>query len=197
VNILDQDIPASAAEQARLDLSMAAAGSERANRPRALLMGAGLLLVVAVIYALSGVAARAAAMGRVAAARQQTSKVQDLTGELTELKNRLGSRGVDYSAQTPVLLSQLATSSNVEPSTAITEGPPRESGPSMQQRVYTAHFVDKDPANLLTFLNQTQASPLTAGIEINRIQVVPGTADETGQVRWKMDVDFTRWERRR
>lgn len=197
MNILDQDISPSTAEQARLELSVAASGAERANRPKALLYGAIFLLIVASIYTLAGLRSRSAALGRVAAARLQTTKIIELTNEVRELKDKLGARGVDYNPQMANYLGQLADDNHAQAASAITEAGVGDSIANMQQKRYRAQFIDQHPESLLAFLNATQSSPLTAGIEIARIEVRPGTPDETGQVRWKMDVDFNRWERKR
>src|SRR5207253_1956087 len=106
-NILDQDISPSTAEQARLELSLAASGAERSNRPKLLLYIAVFLLVIASIYALTGLRARGAALGRVATARQQTYKLIELTNEVRELKDKLAARGVDYNPQMANYLGQL------------------------------------------------------------------------------------------
>lgn len=201
MSLLDQNISPSAADQARLELSLAAANTERTNRPRVFLVGAGLLLAIAVIYALTGVSARASALGSVAAARRQTSNVVELTTELRSLQKALDARGVEYNPQMPIFLEELARNNGAEPASAIREEPAGTSIANMQQKKYRATFVDQDPAHLLAFVNATQTSPLTSGIEISRIDLKPGNPNNpdpaTGQLRWRMEVDFTRWERRR
>ncbi|MFN7021461.1 MAG: hypothetical protein ACK4WH_09060 [Phycisphaerales bacterium] len=198
MSALDQPVPASVAEQARLELTLAAAGAERANRPRILIVGAWVLLAIAAIYAISGVTARSAAMSRVASARQQAAKTIQLVNEVKDLRSKLSSRGVDYNPQMAVFLDQLARDNQAQPVTAISEVGTGDTVATMQQRRYRASFADQDPVHLLSFLNATQESPLTAGIEITRIEVKPGTPDEvTGQVRWRLDADFARWERKR
>lgn len=198
MNTLENAIPASVSEQARLDLTMAAAGSERANRPRIFVVGAWVLLIGAGLYAVSGVTARTAALGKVSTARQQAEKTITLVNEVKDLKARLTARGVDYNPQIPVFLDQLARDAGAQPDKAISEVGTGDTVATMQQRRYRASFVDQNPTHLLAFLNATQESPLTAGIEITRIEVKPGNPDPaTGQVRWKLDTDFARWERKR
>ncbi|GEM_PF-2477024 len=198
MSTLDQTIPPSLAEQARLELNMAASGSERANRPRGFLYGAIALLIVASIYMLFGVRFRSSALARVEAARQQSGKIIELANETRALQSSLASRGVDYNPQMPIFLEQLAREKHAEPASAITEIGVGSSVANMQQKKYRATFVNQDPEALLAFLNATQESPLTAGIEISRLEVKPGAPNETtGQVLWKLDVDFSRWERKR
>lgn len=197
MNTLDHDISASAAEQARLELSVAAAGAERANRPRILLVGAFILMAIAAIYTISGLTSRTAALSRVAKARTDAAATITLTNEVRDLQTRLAARGVAYNAEMGVHLAELARENGAQPDKAISEQGVGDSSATMQQRRYRASFVDQDPAHLLAFLNATQESPLTAGIEITRVEIRPGTPDETGQVRWKMDTDFSRWESKR
>ena len=62
----------SASEDIRFQMALTAASRERANRPRALIVGAGALFVVAALIALVGLGARArAASGLRAEARRQ------------------------------------------------------------------------------------------------------------------------------
>jgi hypothetical protein len=198
MNVLDQNISPSDAEQARLELTMAAAGAERANRPRGLLYLSLVLLAAAGIYALMGLSARSAAISKVAAARRSADEVIQMTNDLKTLQATLEARGVEYNPNVPNLLEQLAQEHRAEPASVVTEQTSGLSGPNMIQKKYPMKFVNQSPDALLGFLDATQESPQTAGVEISRIEVKPGGPDATtGQVLWNMDVDFTRWERKR
>lgn len=197
--MIDRDLPASEAEQARLDLSVAASTAERTNKPKGLLYFAIFLLAIAAIYAITGLTARATSLARVASTRESASRVIKLTGEVRQMQSSLTARGVDPNPRIGFELEELAKQKGATPATTISED--RSAAPSianMQQKVYKARFVDQQPVNLLNFLTAVPQNPATAGVEINRLGIRPGTPDPaTGEVRWNLDVDFTRWERKR
>jgi hypothetical protein len=195
--MLEHSLPPSTIEQSRLELTMAAGSAERANRPRILLYGAILLLVIATIYALSGVTSRQGALGRVAKARKNADDMIKLVNQVKGLQATLAGRGLDPNPRIAGELEQLATLSGLTMQGTISDqlgGATGQAG--MAQRKYSARFINQDPAALLQFLNVTQEDPSTAGLEFARLDLLPGQPDpETGQVLWNLSVDFTRWER--
>lgn len=195
--MLDANLPNSTVEQARMDLALAAGAGERANRPRVLLFAAVLLLAIAVVYAIVGFSEREGALGRVATARKNADDMIKLVNQVRALQETLAKRGLDPNPHIGASLEQLAQFSGTTLSGNVSDTPGTATGQAgMTQRRYTARFVNQDPAALLQFLNVTQEAPETAGVEIARINLLPGTADPTsGQVLWNLDVDFTRWER--
>jgi hypothetical protein len=195
--MIDSGISPSTAEQARMDLSMAAGASERANRPRMMLYVAVLLLVIAAIYTLAGFSSRQAALGRVAKARKGADDMIKLVNQVKGLQKTLAERGLDPNPRIAFELEHLAQLSGLTLTGAVTDTPGTATGVAgMSQKRYTARFANQDPAALLQFLNVTQEAPETAGVEFARINLLPGSPDPaTGQVLWNMDVDFSRWER--
>lgn len=195
--MIDQVIPPAVAEQARLDLSLAASATERANRPRGPLYIALALLVVAGIYALAGISARQSSMSAVAKARRQSNEIIALVNEVKSFQKALAERGLDPNPHIGAQLEQLAGYSGLHLSSPVADTPaPETAVAGMSPKGYRARFDNQDPGALLQFLNATIDAPEVAGVGIRNLELTPGAPDPTtGQVNWNLSVDFIRWER--
>jgi len=195
--MLDTGLSQSTIEQVRMDLSMAAGATERANRPRMLFYGAVLLLAIAIIYALTGVTALRSSLSSVTKARKGADDIIKLTNDVKGLQETLARRGLDPNPRINVELERLAQLSGATSSGPITDTPgSNTSQAGMNQKKYSAKFSNQEATALFQFLNATLDAPETAGVEISHINLLPGGPDEvTRQARWNLDVEFTRWER--
>lgn len=194
--MIDQMIPPAVAEQARMDLSLAAGAAERANRPKALLYGAIALLAVACIYTLAGVSARQSSINSVAKARKASNEIIGLVNEVKRLQKSLAERGLEPNPRIGAELEHLASLSGAQITGPVTDSQVRESAvQGMAPRGYKARFDSQDPDHLLRFLNATIDAQETAGVGIYNLEMTPGRPDATGQVNWNLTVDFIRQER--
>jgi hypothetical protein len=200
-----------AADQARLDAAMAASAAERANRPRGLIVAGAVLLVLSVGYLLYTLTQRGAAQASVFSAQRSLDEIQRLAGLIDAESAAMAARGTAPDNAMVSKLEGLVMQAGLNPAgSTISEEP---SGPvgqtGMRQRKYKARYTNQDPAAILRWLELTQSSPLTAGLEITRLRLTPagpgptapglpgavtnpGPADKAG---WNIDVDFARWEK--
>lgn len=195
--MIDQNIPPSVAEQARLDLSLAAGAAERANRPRGPLYAAVALLVIACIYALTGLSARQSSLAAVSRERRRANEIIALVNEVKSYQKALAERGLDPNPHIGAELERLAGYSGLQISGQVADMPaPETAVAGMTPKGYRARFDNQDPAALIQFLNATIDAPEVSGVGIRNLEMTPGAPDPaTGQVFWNLSVDFIRWER--
>ena len=196
-------------DQARQELAMAAATAERSNRPKGLLAIAALLLVGAIIYAGTGVAARAATLRNVEAARKEAGDVLAITARVQGLRDKQSSRGLVADPRVGKAIEELAAAAGVRADAlgkALVVPESEATGlavPGVAQKKYTARVTGQDPKALMEWLVNVQLSTDTRGVEISQITLRPdavggaggGVGGGTGG--WSMDIEFVRWESRR
>jgi hypothetical protein len=184
------------ASDARLELTVAAAAAERANRPRWIILLGCALLLISVIYALTQLSARATMFGKIAGERAQTRKVLDLKNSIESETLALAKRGTTpdpraggkvegYALQTGVTLSGAVTDTTRSANSAI----------NMQQHVYTAKAINQEPLAVLNWLNTIQSQYETTGLEMTRLRLTPGGATTSGTAGWNVDLELARWEK--
>lgn len=188
------------ADDARLELVMAASASERANRPRGLVLLAGIVLVGAIIYAVMGISSRSAAAGEVATERSESDQVAQMVERIRGLQAAQALRGLEPNSRIGPEIEALAESQGLKADPTgkklvITES--EVSGiavPGIVQRKYRATLVGQEPEAILNWLNLVQSSEQTRGVEIFSISMKPEPLGSRGA--WNLDVDFVRWERK-
>lgn len=195
---------AAAQDQARIELAMAASATERANRPRGLVIIAGLLLVAALIYSLMGLSARSATHSRVESARSQTREVLKVVGRIKALQNQQATRGLMPDPRVAKSIEELAAAAGVKadasgkplivPETEVTG----MAVPGIAQKKYAARVSGQEPKALLQWLVGVQSSGDTRGVEIFQLTLQPDGAGSMGAAStgWTMIVEFVRWESR-
>jgi hypothetical protein len=194
--MVDPATSPSAAEESRLELAVAAADAERANRPRWVIFLGVFLLVVAVIFTLTQVTARTAALAQVYYERDKTSKVEKLKDELDRENARLNARGTAADARMGAKLEATAVRAGVllaSPVTDSSAAPMASVG--MKQITYRARAVNADPLSILNWLRIIQEDPETSGLELLEVKLTPGAGTPTNTPGWNVDVQFTRWEK--
>lgn len=196
--------PAMREDQARIELAMAAATAERANRPRGLVMVAGLMLLAAIIYAGSGYFARAATLGRVEAERTKSRQVLASVAKVQDLRDKQASRGLISDPRVGKAIEELATAAGVTQDAtgrALIVPESEATGiavPGVAQKKYTARVTGQDPKALMQWLVNVQSSGETRGVEISMVALRPDAALASARNGgWSMDVEFVRWETRK
>jgi hypothetical protein len=190
-----------AIEQARLELSVAAASTERTNRPRIFVVGAILLLVMASIYALSGLFSLQSARLKTAGENARIREIEKLIAEYRKERSAQQSRIYDQDAQVGRKLEELMSQSGLSPVPQVGLLDNAGNAPGAVKRQYSVSLTDRDPALLLRWLDMvmtgsaTSAGETIQGLEIDQLSLVPGKG-QPGDVGWSMDVRFSRWERR-
>jgi len=183
----------SASEDIRFQMALTAASRERANRPRALIVGAGALFVVAALIALVGLGARArAASGLRAEARRQG----DVVARIRELETL---RAAQEAAATPTgeplsVLELAQKMGDIAQEVGMKDrlAPPREISETRGRIVvkrYTFQNVrNAELAPMIEWL--ARATREVPGLEVFGLELVP---DASG---WNMtNLTLRRWER--
>lgn len=186
---------AAMSDEARYELTMAAAARARANRPSALVAGAVVLLILAVVAMAWGLVARARAMSDLRAAQSEQARVEGLVGEWTALvdaertqaggKVGLGARISDLYTR----MEQYATRAGL----AKRPDTPRENPttrPNTNIRVIEYSYTNVKDPSLKALLEWVRiATAEVPGLEVYGITLKPDPNN------WTMNVTFRRWER--
>lgn len=188
-----------ASEDARLELSVAAAAAERRNRPLALVLVAGLALVIAAIYAVRAASSLAAARGEISLEQGTTRDIDFAATQIRHLSE--GERAEIQQPDTGVgtKLTTLAGASGLPtaaPRFTLTQGDMPGSSAGANRKKYSVTIKDAPSQALLAWLVQATTSNdvgLT-GLEVNSIKVRPAPGPGAG-VGWDAEIILTRLER--
>lgn len=196
--MIDPTTPSSPGDDARLELSLAASSNERANRPVWAIALGVVLLVIAIIYSLWAVSARAKVLLQVSSERAKVERLLKLKSTLDAESAKLSARASPPDPRTGQHLEALATAAGITPPPTVTDQPPIGSSgaTALAQHTYTARVQNEDPQQILNWLVSTQSSPQTQGLEISRLVLRPGAATSEGTPGWNAEVNFIRWEKR-
>lgn len=194
--MIDQPQASGAADEAKLELSMAAAAAERANKPRWIVVLGSLVLAATVIFALVSWQSRASVVSKVRTEQDKTRKILELKNQFDGETARLNARGTAPDPRMGQHIERLAASHG------ITLTPPQVQDSTanvmsqirMQQHKYNAKAINQEPRAVLEWLRTVLTSSDTASLEITRLVIRPGAATPSGQPGWNIDVDFNRWE---
>lgn len=185
-------------EEARIALSEAAAGAERRNRPRIFLVLGVAAIAAAVIYAATGVSARAGAGSELSMEQELTAQVKEAVESLLALRAdesvQITSERYAPNLLVTAKLEQAAAASGLTGVNISDNEDPRSAPPGMQRKRYTVNLTNVDAEPLLRWM--TKALSEIQGLEVASIQISPGTGTPEGKPRWTGQVVFTRWERR-
>jgi hypothetical protein len=189
MSISDHKAMAARAEAARTELGIAASSSERRNRPRILVILAGLAFVGACIYSVIQFQARAEAFGKLKEQRERRDQITRLADEIDNLRKKESARGLVPDARVAPKLEMLATGVNFKLSGPVSDSEAARTG-TMVQKKYSARAANQDPAAMLNFLQASQGGD-TPGLEISRLSIRPQGPEGS----YTVDIDFTRWEK--
>ena len=191
------------ADQARLELAMAAASTERANRPRGLVILALLLFVGAFFYAVSGWFARSATLRTVEAERETTRRLDLAADRVDTLRAKQSSRGLAADPRVGKAIEELASAAGLKADAAGKPLVVPESEvtglavPGVAQKKYRGEIKGQDPTAIMQWLVGVQSSTETRGVEISMVTLMPDTVPAgTTSGGWSMTVEFVRWETR-
>ncbi len=199
-------VPAPASQDsARMELAMAAANAERANRPRGLVLLAAALLVGAAAYAVSGWMSRSATLAKVESERAKTRQVLAVVAKVQALRDKQATRGLAADPRVGKAIEELAAAAGVKADSSGRSLVVPESEvtgmavPGVSQKKYAAKVTGQDPKGLLEWLVNVQSSSETRGVEISMVSLRPDTAPPGGSSGggWSMEVEFVRWETRK
>ena len=194
------DTPAStsssAASDARLELAVAAAASERANKPRWMIVLGVAFLFVALIYCFITFNSRAAVLSKVQTERVATAKITNLKNLLDDENEKLMQRGTDPNPRMGQQIEQLASAMNV-----VLAGPVSDSSNvamtqlKLQQHTYSARCINQDAGDVFKWLMAAMGAEQMPGLEITRLVFRPGGPTPANTAGWNVDITFSRWEK--
>ncbi len=193
--MIDAPATSSPTDDARLELAMAAANAERANKPRWIIVLGSLLLIASTIFALASFSTLAGAKGQAEKDWKGTRAVQDMKDRLDAESAKLAARGTARNDRVGAQIEAAASAMGVVISGSVGDSTMAAASQlKMQQRQYTAHTLNQDPENIFRWLIATQTSPEMAGLEISRLVFRPGGPTSNNTPGWNVDVQFSRWE---
>lgn len=175
-------------EEARFELSMAAAARERRNRPMLPTLVAALALVIGAVLALTGLTSKASAEAAYRRAVAQAGRTQGQLDEFARLSQGDSDMDVGAIVDKPISrIGQMAVLAGMpEEPRPPTETAQEIGGGTLHSYLYTGVHAE-ELRTLLDWLRQaTEAVP---GLEVYGLTTSP---DPTG---WKLTVTFRRWER--
>jgi hypothetical protein len=178
-----------AQEEARLALAATAARAERQNQPKVLLYGAGLLLLIALIFLGTSFRTSVAAASDLRAQRKQAEDIVKDAGELKAIREAVKSGPVNQSAiQVRTRIEQAGADVGLKARvpTANTRTDPQPGLHSKQMR-YDYEIRDEELPKLLQWVQKSVQD--VPGLEVYSISLKP----EAHQ--WTLRVSFSRWER--
>jgi hypothetical protein len=184
-------------DETRFELSLAAGAKERRNRPRWLVIAAGLLLALVGIAALAGWVSRRSAITQLDRALQDQAAVEGMTQQLSSLSG-VATQAGDQQLGAPMAnlrstLEGLATRAGMA-------SPPvprnEDSVPQPQAGIVVkrySFFDVRDPSltAILEWLRLATQDPASRipGLEVETLRLKP----ENNQ--WSMNLILRRWER--
>jgi hypothetical protein len=177
-------------DEARFELSLAAAGRERANRPRALVALALLVLVLAMLGAVWGLASRRSTIRALRVAQDEQVRVDQLLKEWDRLEKQQPSGAGPLGGKIDGLytkMEDLARRAGVKNKPDL----PRQTETRRGDiKIIEYHYQNLKDASIKALLEWARlASTEIPGMEVYNLKLNP---DPTN---WTMNVTFRRWER--
>jgi len=181
------------ADDARFQMTMAAAGAERRNRPRWLPALALAALLLALIAMLASIGRRASAAAELRAAREHRARIGALVAELEQLQETpTDPMAAQEGADIHDLLSKIenyATEAGLKEKPRIPNTREEDKSDEGEYRVYTyADVRDNSIEALLKWIQMVDER--VPGMQISTLILKP---DGQG---WKANVSFRRWVRK-
>ena len=162
-------------DTARLELTMAAAANERANRPAFLVVLAMVILVGAIIYLLVGLRALWSADERVALANNTTQRVIHLVAQVKATSASPMEANLAPDPRLGAKLEQAASAIGLQLVGDISTNVISSSvGAGLQQREFSARAENADPAMVLAWLAKSQDQKEFPGLHVYNITLTPG-----------------------
>lgn len=193
--MMDAPTPTTPSDESRLELTMAAAASERANRPRWIIVLGVLLLIVAGIFASVSFSTLAVAQKRASDDWKAAEDVRAMKDRLDAESAKLAARATAQNNRVVAQIEALAGAMGVTFAGQMGESEMAAMTQlHMKQRQYNVRTQNQDVENIFRWLIATQTSPEMAGLEITRLVFRPGGPTASNTPGWNVDVQFSRWE---
>lgn len=183
-------------EESRLQIAVVAGATERSNRPRFLLVLAGLLMAAAVVYAAMQAQSLAAARLRIGKQQQTMRQVSALVTELRAAHAAQTLDALPRDAETTAKLERLAKSTGLPETIRIDEVTRGAGAAGFIKKVYTTRFRAPDVGLVLDWLVEATSPNNSAGlsgIEVSQIKLRPQLNVNNGG--WDVDIVLSRIER--
>jgi len=188
----------SSAQDRSLELAMTAMSAERSNRPRILILAAGLLLAIAIAYLGWGLVVSGAAKARLSKARGDYRNLESLVQQV-----RSNFDPTSTELYKPVTPSNVANKIQTHAESLGMPGVISSTGADIRsvnvkgyvQKQYSVNILEKDPRLLLQWLQKVVQDNEVPGMDISRVKLTPGFKLPSGAVGWNLEVTFKRWQR--
>ena len=183
-----------AQEETRLALAAEAARTERQNQPKGMLYGAGLLLLVALIFL--GVAFQTS-LGAFTELNTQKKQAQDVATQAGKLKalRELATTDPSVNQSAPQVLTRVELAGVEVGLKSPVRLPVRHNDRAPGAPSQLAHFDyevrDESLPLLLQWVEKAQQN--VPGLEVYGVSLRPESP--TGAHQWVLRVSFTRWEK--
>lgn len=178
-------------EEQRLELVQTAGRTERANRPRFLLLFGVLAIIAASVFVLVKLAGWSAAKARLSSEQETAATVVKLVGELQ------ATRGTDIAvAGREVALSTLqawATESGLSAVVGSEDNDARPQPAGFERKQMKFKISSQPAAAIFKWIARASQEE---GLELSQVSLNPGTGTADGQPRWNADVTFLKWRRK-
>lgn len=182
-------------EESRLQVAVVAGATERSNRPRFMLILAGLLLLGAAGYA--GVQAQALGAAR-AQVRSQENRAQQINALVAELRAAHAQQQLDAlprDVQTTDKLQRLGRYLGLPETLAINERGESAGAAGFTNRIYSANFTAPDAGAVLEWLVAATGENTfgISGVQVRSVRLRPQHNNSAGG--WAVEVVLSRIER--
>jgi hypothetical protein len=185
----------SVAEQARLELSVAASAGQRANRPMHLIALGGVLLAVATLYLLYHTMAWWSQQAALDAEVARTAKVRQIITAYTQTVEQANSRIFDPDPGVGAKLESLMEVASLPRVAVAVQDGLGTLARGAKQKTYSATLTDQDPEPVLKWIDLALHGGTVNGLTLASLDMRPGKPMESGYIGWNVIVRFTRWER--
>ncbi len=185
----------SAAEQARLELTVAASAGERANRPTFLIVGAGLLLAAAAVYTLISLVSWGGQRTALEREVSQTAQYREAIAEYKKTAEQAAARIFDPDPAVGAKLESLMDAAGLGRVPVAVEDGAGAIAKGAKQKQYRATLTDQDPEPVLKWIDLALHNGAISGLSLAYLDMRPGKPMPNGYIGWNVTVKFTRWER--
>lgn len=190
--------PPMVTEDVRDELVAAAASAQRANRPRYMVYIGALALVVAACFALWRLWERQQLSADLDRATALNRQIAQKVGELTAVQSIEdvlgGAKQLEADARMLGKLSQLAKDAGLTVNQEAESDDSRQTPRGISRKMYTFSLANQPAEPVLAWLRKVGTEH--PGVQVRRFELRPDQGTPEGKPAWRVDVVFTRWERK-
>lgn len=185
----------SLAEQARLELSIAASTGERSNRPMHWVVLAGVLLAIVAIYTLYNMVSWGSQQAALQTEATQTQKYRDAIAAYKRAAQDVSSRIFEPDPSAGAKLEMLMDEAGLARVPVAVEDGFGQLAKGAKQKQYRATLTDQDPEPVIKWIDLALHRGSVSGLALSSLDMRPGKPMANGIIGWNVTVRFTRWER--